>query len=158
MTREVKGEELHLVYLGLGSNLGGREENIRKAIALIGDSVGLVIRQSSLIETEPWGFESENRFLNGVILVETELTPRQLLKATQKIERQLGRHKNVNRTREALGSSKKLSNRQYSDRPIDIDILLYDDLTVDEPDLKIPHPLMEQRDFVMIPLNEIKPR
>ena len=139
----------HKVYLGLGSNLGDREANVRKAIALIGENIGLVIRQSSLIETEPWGFESANKFLNGVILVETSLTPRQLLKATQKIERQLGRRKIVNC---------KLSNRKYTDRPIDIDILLYDDLTVDEPDLKIPHLLMEQRDFVMIPLNEIKPR
>ena len=142
---------MHQVYLGLGSNLGDREEHIRKAIALIGESIGLVIRQSSLIETEPWGFESANRFLNSVILVETTLTPRQLLKATQKIERQLGRKKKST-------DSCLLTPVSYSDRSIDIDILLYDDLTVDEPDLKIPHPLMEQRDFVMIPLNEIKPR
>ena len=142
---------MHQVYLGLGSNLGDREEHIRKAIALIGESIGLVIRQSSLIETEPWGFESANRFLNSVILVETSLTPRQLLKATQKIERQLGRKKKST-------DSCLLTPVSYSDRSIDIDILLYDDLTVDEPDLKIPHPLMQQRDFVMIPLNEIKPR
>ena len=142
---------MHQVYLGLGSNLGDREEHIRKAIALIGESIGLVIRQSSLIETEPWGFESANRFLNGVILVETSLTPRQLLKATQKIERQLGRKKKST-------DSCLLTPVSYSDRSIDIDILLYDDLTVDEPDLKIPHPLMHERDFVMIPLNEIKPR
>ena len=144
-------KKIHQVYLGLGSNLGDREEHIRKAIALIGESIGLVIRQSSLIETEPWGFESFNKFLNGVILVETSLTPRQLLKATQKIERQLGRKKKST-------DSCLLTPVSYSDRSIDIDILLYDDLTVDEPDLKIPHPLMEQRDFVMIPLNEIKPR
>jgi len=144
-------KKIHQVYLGLGSNLGDREEHIRKAIALIGESIGLVIRQSSLIETEPWGFESANRFLNGVILVETTLTPRQLLKATQKIERQLGRKKKST-------DSSLLTPVSYSDRSIDIDILLYDDLTVDEPDLKIPHPLMEQRDFVMTPLNEIKPR
>ena len=142
---------MHQVYLGLGSNLGDREEHIRKAIALIGESIGLVIRQSSLIETEPWGFESANRFLNSVILVETTLTPRQLLKATQKIERQLGRKKKST-------DSCILTPVSYSDRSIDIDILLYDDLTVDEPDLKIPHPLMQQRDFVMTPLNEIKPR
>ena len=142
---------MHRVYLGLGSNLGDREEHIRKAIALIGESIGLVIRQSSLIESEPWGFESANRFLNSVILVETTLTPRQLLKATQKIERQLGRKKKST-------DSSLLTPVSYSDRSIDIDILLYDDLTVDEPDLKIPHPLMEQRDFVMTPLNEIKPR
>lgn len=132
----------HQVYLGLGSNLGDREENIRKAISLIDERVGKVLRQSSLIETEPWGFESSNRFLNAVILCETTLTPRQVLKATQKIERELGR--------------KKKTTLNYSDRLIDIDILLYDDLTVDEPDLKIPHPLMHERDFVMIPLNEIK--
>lgn len=133
---------LHNAYLGLGSNLGDREANIRKAISLIGEKVGLVLRQSSLIETEPWGFESSNKFLNGVILVETPLTPRQLLKVTQSIERQLGRRR-------------KSTSSSYSDRPIDIDILLYDDLTVNEPDLKIPHPLMQQRDFVMIPLQEI---
>ena len=141
----------HKVYLGLGSNLGDRETNITRAIELIRERVGLVIRQSSLIETEPWGFESSNKFLNGVILVETSLTPRQLLKATQKIERQLGRKKKST-------DSCLLTPVSYSDRSIDIDILLYDDLTVDEPDLKIPHSLMEQRDFVMIPLNEIKPR
>ena len=154
----MRSEELHRVYLGLGSNLGDREEHIRKAIALIGESIGLVIRQSSLIETEPWGFESANKFLNGVILVETSLTPRQLLKATQKIERELGKRRKHATRRSPLNSQFSILNSQFKDRPIDIDILLYDDLTVDEPDLKIPHPLMHERDFVMIPLNEIKPR
>ena len=139
----------HQVYLGLGSNLGDREENIRKAISLIDERVGKVLRQSSLIETEPWGFESSNRFLNAVILCETTLTPRQVLKATQKIERELGRKKK-------LVANGQQPRANYKDRPIDIDILLYDDLTVDEPDLKIPHPLMHERDFVMIPLNEIR--
>ena len=139
---------IHRVFLGLGSNLGDREVNIRKAISLIGERVGLVIRQSSLVETEPWGFKSENKFLNGVILVETTLTPRQLLKTTQRIERELGKRRK-HATRRSQCSI-------YLDRPIDIDILLYDDLTVDEPDLKIPHPLMEQRDFVMTPLREIQ--
>jgi 2-amino-4-hydroxy-6-hydroxymethyldihydropteridine diphosphokinase len=137
------------VYLGLGSNLGDREANITRAIELIGKRVGLVIRQSSLIETEPWGFKSDNKFLNGVILVETTLTPRQLLTITQKIERELGKRRKHS-TRRSQDSS------LFRDRPIDIDILLYDDLTIDEPDLKIPHPLMQDRDFVMIPLNEIK--
>ena len=154
----MRSEELHRVYLGLGSNLGDREEHIRKAIALIGENIGLVIRQSSLIETEPWGFESANKFLNGVILVETSLTPRQLLKATQKIERELGKRRKHATRRSPLNSQFSILNSQFKDRPIDIDILLYDDLTVDEPDLKIPHPLMHERDFVMIPLNEIKPR
>ena len=138
----------HKVFLGLGSNLGDREDIIRKAISLIGERVGLVIRQSSLIETEPWGFESDNKFLNAVILCETTLTPRQVLRATQKIERELGKLRKHSTRRTPLSI--------YHDRPIDIDILLYDDLTIDEPDLKIPHPLMHERDFVMIPLKEIQ--
>ncbi len=143
----MNSEGRHKVYLGLGSNLGDRNAHIEQAIALIHERVGEVVRRSSFIETEPWGFESENKFLNAVILCETELTPRQLLKATQKIERELGRKKK---------SASSHISHLYKDRPIDIDILLYDDLTIDEPDLKIPHPLMEQRDFVMIPLREIQ--
>ena len=133
----------------MGSNLGDRRMNIMRAIELIGERVGRVTQCSSLIETEPWGFESENNFLNGVILCETTLTPRQVLRKTQKIERDLGRIKKTNSQRSTVNS------QLYSDRPIDIDILLYDDLTVDEPDLKIPHPLMQERDFVMIPLQEL---
>ena len=150
----MRGERIHRVFLGLGSNLGEREAHLQKAISLIDERVGTVLRQSSLIETEPWGFESENKFLNGVILCETSLTPRQLLKVTQKIERELGRKK-----KSASSHSSHLlplTSHLYKDRPIDIDILLYDDLTIDEPDLKIPHPLMQQRDFVMIPLKEIQ--
>jgi len=142
----------HQLFLGLGSNLGDRAENIRKAVLLIQERVGEVVRQSSLIETEPWGFESDHCFLNGVILCETTLTPRQVLRATQKIERELGRKKKTT----LLSPLSPLTSHLYSDRPIDIDILLYDDLTVNEPDLKIPHPLMHERDFVMIPLNEIR--
>ena len=136
----------HRVYLGLGTNLGHREENLAEAIRLIDQRVGEVERQSSVIETEPWGFRSENKFLNAVILCLTDKTPREVLRLTQQIERDMGRRKNVN---------SQSVNREYVDRPIDIDILLYDDITVDEPDLKIPHPLMHERDFVMIPLREI---
>ena len=148
----------HRVYLGLGTNLGDRESNIEQAIRLIGERVGVVVRQSSLIETEPWGFESPNKFLNAVILCETERTPCEVLRLTQKIERDMGRKKPIGRqshsaTHRTDGTVPK---RQYKDRPIDIDILLYDDLTVDEPDLKIPHPLMHERDFVMIPLEEVR--
>ena len=148
----------HQVYLGLGTNLGDRESNILRAIQLIGERVGTVVRQSSLIETEPWGFESPNKFLNSVILCETERTPREVLRLTQKIERDMGRRKktSLNSIRNATLSKRELSSLNYSDRPIDIDILLYDDMTVDEPDLKIPHPLMYERDFVMIPLEEIR--
>ena len=134
---------MHKVYLGLGSNLGNRKENLACAVRLIGESVGKVLRISTFIETEPWGFESENTFMNGVILCETELPPREVLCVTQKIEREMGRKK-----KSTVGG--------YADRCIDIDILLYDDLRVDEPDLQIPHPLMMKRDFVMIPLREIR--
>ena len=144
----------HKVFFGLGSNLGDRQANIERAIEMISERVGEVIRRSSLIETEPWGFESENKFLNGVILCETTLTPRQVLRKTQKIERDMGRKKKTAPT----SHLSPLTSHLYSDRPIDIDILLYDDLTVDEPDLKIPHPLMQERDFVMTPLNEILDR
>lgn len=141
-------EVSHQVYLGLGSNLGDRRALLECAIQLIGERVGHVARCSSFIETEPWGFRSDNRFLNAVILCQTDKTPREVLLITQQIERDLGRrNKSLNR---------KSQNRKYTDRPIDIDILLYDDLIVDEPDLKIPHPLMQERDFVMIPLREIR--
>lgn len=139
----------HQVYLSLGSNLGDREEYIRHAVSLLGEKVGTVVRCSSLIETEPWGFVSGHRFLNGAVLCETELTPRQVLKATQKIEREMGRKRKTT-------LDTQHSTPTYTDRPIDIDILLYDDRVVDEPDLKIPHPLMHERDFVMIPLREIQ--
>ena len=133
----------HKVYLGLGSNLGDCRKNLERAIRLIGDRVGRVIRQSSFIETKPWGFESEHRFVNAVVLCETTKTPREVLLLTQQIERDMGRRK-------------KSVSGGYADRTIDIDILLYDDVMIDEPDLKIPHPLMYQRDFVMIPLKEIQ--
>ena len=140
--------KLHEVYLGLGSNLGDREAVLLQAIDLIDERVGQVLRRSSFIETEPWGFESANRFLNAAVCCETTLTPREVLQATQQIERDLGKRK-----RHATKRQKEIN---YQDRPIDIDILLYDDLIVDEPDLKIPHPLMYQREFVMRPLNEIR--
>jgi len=132
----------HTAYLALGTNQGDRHALLQQAIGLTAERIGTVLRRSSVMETEPWGFRSENKFLNMAIAVETCLSPRQLLEATQEIERRLGR------TKKSVGG-------RYSDRPIDIDILLYDDLHVDEPDLKIPHPLMHEREFVMRPLGEI---
>ena len=132
----------HHVYLGLGSNLGDREAVLLQAIKLIDERVGQVLRRSSFIETEPWGFESEHRFLNAAVCCETALTPRQVLQATQQIERELGR------TTKSVGGV-------YSDRTIDIDILLYGNAVIDTPELKIPHPQMRKRDFVMRPLKEI---
>ena len=140
---------MHKVYLALGSNLGDREATIQEAIRLIGERIGTVVSQSSLIESEPWGFESEHTFLNGAILVETTLSPREVLAAIQQTERDLGKNSSHATKRRLLPT--------YKDRPIDIDILLYDDLHVNEPDLKIPHPLMHERPFVMQPLHEIMP-
>lgn len=133
---------LHDVYLGLGANLGDRVKTLAEATDRLGRMVGTVVRRSSLYETEPWGFRSDNMFVNSVVCCRTALSPRRVLEQTQLIERELGR-------------KAKSVGGHYADRPIDIDILLYDDIRVDEPDLKIPHPLMRERDFVMRPLSEI---
>jgi len=132
-----------LVYLGLGTNLGDKERNLNDAVTALSTEVGVVVRQSSSYVSKPWGFESENEFLNAVVLLDTNLSPFGLLAKTQEIERDLGRE-----TKSANG---------YADRLIDIDILLYDNLVIDHPLLKIPHPLMGERDFVLIPLAEIAP-
>ena len=142
-------EKHHLVYLGLGSNLGQKEENIGRAIALIDEQIGTVERQSALYYSEPWGFQSQNTFVNAVICVSTVFSPHQLLCATQRIERLLGKTKQH--------ATQRSAHDTYHDRPIDIDILLYDDLSIDTPQLKIPHPLMQERDFVMVPLREVCP-
>ena len=128
--------------MSLGSNLGDREQILHRAIALIGERIGTVQRVSSFLETEPWGFRSEHPFLNAACLVLTTLSPEQCLEETQKIERELGR-------------KRKSRNGIYHDRPIDIDLLMYDDLTLSTPKLTLPHPHMLERDFVMIPLREI---
>lgn len=134
----------HLVYLSLGTNLGNKEENLRTAMTLIEEQVGTITSQSALYASAPWGFDSENTFLNNAISVETSLTPEELLSTTQRIEHTLGRtHKSVD--------------GQYSDRLIDIDILLYDDVVMHTPSLTLPHPLMHRRLFVLEPLSEIAP-
>ena len=147
--RRLKPKKHHLAYLGLGSNLGQKEENIARAITLIGEQIGIVERQSALYYSEPWGFQSQNTFVNAVVCVSTALPPRQLLLATQRIERLLGKNRQH--------ATQRSGHDVYHDRPIDIDILLYDDLCIDTPQLKIPHPLMQERDFVMVPLREVCP-
>lgn len=148
----------HIAYLSLGSNIGDRRSALQEAIERIGKSVGTVVRQSAFYETEPWGFDSDNLFLNAAVCVETALCPRCLLEATQRIELEMGRTEKFKVPSSVSSSSipSSPSSRVYHDRIIDIDILLYDDITVDEPDLKIPHPLMNEREFVMQPLREIK--
>ena len=132
------------LYIALGSNMGDRRSLLNRAIALIEERVGAVQRVSSFIETEPWGFESANPFLNAAVMVKTTLSPIECLDATQQIERELGR-------------KKKSKGGKYHDRPIDIDLLLYGDLKLSTPRLTIPQPHMYERDFVMIPLREIMP-
>ena len=132
------------LYLSLGTNLGDRRSNLETAHTLIGRRIGTVQDKSGIIETEPWGFESTNRFLNMVAKVQTGLHPLDVLHTTQEIEKQMGR-------------TAKSSNGKYEDRVIDIDILLYDDLVMNTDELTIPHPLMYKRSFVMQPLAEIAP-
>jgi 2-amino-4-hydroxy-6-hydroxymethyldihydropteridine diphosphokinase len=134
---------MHQVYLSLGSNMGNRQQQLDRAVDLLAGRVGTVTAKSHWIETKPWGYKSPNLFLNGCVCCETSLSPHEVLAATQSIERDMGRQE-------------EREEGTYKDRVIDIDILLYDDLRLDDPDLKIPHPLMYQRDFVMKPLMEIK--
>lgn len=134
---------MNSAYLSLGSNLGDREKTLNKAIEMIGEKVGKVTAVSTFIETEAAGFVSNNKFINCAICVLTTLEPLDLLHTTQEIERTLGR-------------TKKSVKGIYSDRTIDIDILLYGNAIINTAELKIPHPRMQEREFVMIPLKEIK--
>lgn len=136
-----------VVYFSLGTNLGDKEQNLRMAVQKIRKQIGEVISLSAFYATAPWGFSSDNTFLNAALCVDTALAPLEVLQTTQEIEREMGRtHKSVNAV--------------YSDRVIDIDLLLCfaDDGTpvlLDTPELKLPHPLMQERRFVMEPLAEI---
>lgn len=133
---------MHTVYLSLGTNLGNKQSQLLAAIGMLREQVGRVERVSSFIETAPWGFESNHNFLNACVCLATELQPLDLLRITQQIERSLGRRE-------------KSHDGIYHDRPIDIDILLFDDLSLSTPELTIPHPHMKEREFVMKPLKEI---
>lgn len=132
------------VYLGLGTNIGNRKENLTRAIEALSLALGHYTALSSFIETAPWGFNSDNAFLNCTVAFDTELTPHQLLDTTENIERELGR-------------TSKSNGGIYHDRVIDIDILLYGSETVSTGRLTIPHPLMHMRDFVLEPLAQIAP-
>ena len=131
------------VYLSLGTNLGNREENLNKAVSQIEKRIGRISSLSAFYQTAPWGFESQNEFLNIALKVESTLSPVEILRTTQNIETDLGRTLK--------------SNGNYSDRVIDIDILFYDKEIINTPDLVIPHPLLQLRDFVLTPMVEIAP-
>lgn len=130
-------------YLGLGTNVGNKRENLLTAAALLAERVGAVLALSGIYETEPWGFESENTFLNAVIVMTTDLSPVELLDTTRLIEIEMGRIKK--------------SDGAYHDRIIDIDLLMVDDLVIHTERLVLPHPLMHKRLFVMEPLAEVAP-
>jgi 2-amino-4-hydroxy-6-hydroxymethyldihydropteridine diphosphokinase len=131
---------MNKVFLGIGTNLGDREKNLAEAMELIGERIFIPSVCSSVYETEPWGFESESKFLNLVIVIETELSPVILLEKIHEIELTMGRVRDKN---------------QYESRVIDIDILFYNDLVLDTGSLKIPHPHLHNRRFVLVPLSEI---
>jgi 2-amino-4-hydroxy-6-hydroxymethyldihydropteridine diphosphokinase len=138
-----QADTFHTVYLALGSNLGDKNKNLLTAIALIAEEIGVFSAISSVYKTEPWGYESQNCFLNQVVAVETSLLPQELLTVTQSIEKEMGRQPKTQTT--------------YQDRIIDIDIILYDDWVYKSENLELPHPLFHRREFVLKPLNEINP-
>lgn len=131
------------VFFSIGSNLDDREFNIEDALDRIVENIGIVLKVSSFYETEPWGFTADERFLNIAAEAETDLNPDDLMTTITKIENRMGRIRE--------------KSESYTSRIIDIDILLYGDLIVSEPHLRIPHPLMHERNFVLVPLNEIAP-
>jgi 2-amino-4-hydroxy-6-hydroxymethyldihydropteridine diphosphokinase len=126
-----------LAYVGLGSNLGDREATIRRAAALIEAS-----RLSAIVETEPWGYREQPAFLNAAAELDTRLEPRGLLERLLEVERELGRDR---------------SGPRFGPRTIDLDLLWYGGLTIDEPGLAVPHPRLLDRVFVLEPLAELAP-
>ena len=138
----MKAEANTLCYIGLGSNLGDSREIIRQALKSLGETPGIrVLAAAPLYKTAPWGHEKQDFFINTVVRVDTTLTPRQLLAALQQIEAAFGRKRVIH----------------WGPRTLDLDILLYGELKVNEPDLQIPHPLISQRAFVMCPLADLAP-
>lgn len=134
---------MNKAFLSLGSNSGDRKTNLARAIRYINIGVGHIIDLSGIYETEPWGFEADTNFLNIVIEIITDLTPHEALKKCLEVESKLGR----NRTNE----------QGYASRTIDIDILFYQGVIVNDSDLTIPHPLLHERRFVLEPLKQIDP-
>lgn len=129
------------IHIGIGSNLGKRKENCKKAIGLLLENGITVTKMSSIIETEPWGVTSQDKFINTAVEARTELEPEELLATLKKIELEMGRLPSV----------------RWGPRLVDLDILFYDDLVMKSDDLEIPHPLIKDREFVLKPLAEIAP-
>ena len=134
-----------IAFIGLGSNIGKKQENLNQALIYIEERIGSIVCSSSIYETTPCGFSSDNLFLNMVIKVSTSLLPDELLLVSKTIERLMGR------------SYKSSDNSSYEDRVIDLDILFYDSVEMSTPELTIPHPLLHTRLFVLEPMSEIAP-
>jgi 2-amino-4-hydroxy-6-hydroxymethyldihydropteridine diphosphokinase len=134
----------HRVFIGIGSNLGDRRANIREARKRLTElPKSRLVKESSLYESEPHG-DAKTWFGNSVVEIETEDTPSELLKSLKKIEEDMGR--------------KRVKGKRWGSRIIDLDILFYDNETVDKRNLKIPHPRLPQRRFVLVPLSELAPQ
>jgi 2-amino-4-hydroxy-6-hydroxymethyldihydropteridine diphosphokinase len=131
------------VIVGLGSNLGDRFEALQRALELIREEAGEITAASSVWETEPWGFEADEQFLNMVIVIETRLEPKRLLQLFRSIEGRMGR--------------KKSGGGKYESRIIDIDILFWEGRVISLPGLEVPHPKIAGRRFVLEPLAEVAP-
>ena len=133
---------LHTAYVALGSNLGPRRQNLRRAVRLLEEHQGVrVVRVSSMLETEPVGGPPQGPYLNAAAELRTELAPRPLLEVLLSIEDELGRQRTV----------------RWGPRTLDLDLLLYENRTIEEPGLRVPHPRMHERRFVLQPLCEIAP-
>ena len=130
------------VFIGLGTNLGEKILNLTRAVDLIKDRIGPVLKESSYYRTPPWGFDSTEDFINQVILVECELTPDDLLKELKRIESEMGR-------------KQRCASDGYKDRLIDLDIIDFNGEVIDDPNITVPHAHLADRDFVLVPLNEI---
>lgn len=133
-------DKLNVVYLALGTNLGDRKQNLLRALDEIAGFVQ-ISAQSSIYETEPWGFSEQPSFLNMVLVGETALDPFGLLRRLKEMEAEIGR----------------VPSFRYGPRLIDADILFYNDLVLKDPALEIPHPRLQEREFVLVPLAEIAP-
>jgi len=134
--------DMSTAYIGIGSNIGDRESNVLRAVKMMEAEGIRPVRLSSLIETEPWGVTDQPPYINAAAEVETRLQPMELLLALRDIQKRMGRFFDATR---------------WGPRVIDLDILFYDDLTIKESGLSIPHPLIAERAFVLDPLNEIAP-
>ncbi len=132
---------MSIIHIGIGSNLGNRQENCLEAIRRLEQQGVTALKRSSIIETEPWGVTDQPHFINMAIEAETAICPEDLLLSLKNIEKAMGREKTAH----------------WGPRVIDLDILFYDDKIIDSSDLTIPHPHLHERDFVLLPLMEIAP-